>query len=838
MNSHQIAEQLAIENRDRSLNEADTRHQILNRLLHDVLAWPQSSVSCEEKVNAGYIDLVLRDKASRPVLVIEAKRAGIFFNLPIKIRKSTEPYKMVRLRTLSTDQNISAAVNQVAKYCPEIGCPFACITNGHEYIVFRSFIPGQKFIEADALVIKSLDFFAAHHTKACDILSYHAVTSDRSLFAVFNANPGTKRDLFYPKTGIIHYDTPFSQNPLARYLEPIARRYFKDIKAVDKRLMDNCYVFSRETKQAQDGMRARLYDSITPYFENNGAQDISEVRTGGKLAQRIAKAIAQKGSGEVLILYGGKGAGKSTFLRRVLYYEPPQDFTLYAFPIIIDCLNAPQSKEELTEFFWDHITEALNLDNVLGKQMDDLLALFEDRFAIAKAQDLSGFTEGTADYLRERNRLVCSWKDDKLYVAKRLKNYWEKQGKRAVIAFDNTDQLAPVLQDHCFLSAQNIANDLQCVVIISMREERYCRARTSGVLDAYQNTGFHLAAPELLGVFTKRIRLVIKDLQNARFRISIEGLYDDAPFGALCAFFSSCLLQFKDEKNALRHFLQECSRDNVRMALEFFTQFLISGYTHVEEMVNNPNWTVIEHQVIRPMMVPQRHNYDEDKSLVPNVFQCRTAGRGSHFTTIRILRELRHGENTTPDRGSFVRVDALVDEYETRFGMRQDCEAALDIMLRHGLIEANNRLDSYRIERSGSSDHELIYADEVKITAFGVYALDYLAPAFTYLDLISLDCGLSEESLYECFVNAATTERQSAINGDKEERLNSRIERAELFLQYLGREEAREKAEFLLNPDEVIVPFLANAFQSEKPRVLASARRNIPRYNSGGKSRH
>ena len=59
------------------------------------------------------------------------------------------------------------------------------------------------------------------------------------------------------------------------------------------------------------------------------------------------------------------------------------------------------------------------------------------------------------------------------------------------------------------------------------------------------------------------------------------------------------------------------------LALEFFGQFLSSGYTHVQEMIDNTQWTVISHQVVKPMMVPQRFNYDENKSLVPNVFQCR-----------------------------------------------------------------------------------------------------------------------------------------------------------------------------------------------------------------------
>ena len=206
---------------------------------------------------------------------------------------------------------------------------------------------------------------------------------------------------------------------------------------------------------------------------------------------------------------------------------------------------------------------------------------------------------------------MAHWKQDKVYVAKKLKDYWWNNGKRVVVAFDNTDQLPPALQDHCFLVAQSIVRELECVGIISMREERYCRARTVGVLDAYQNAGYHLAAPDLEGVFTKRIHLVINDLET-QGKNALEVLPDDAPFDDLKKFFIACLRQFRDKQNALKLFLEECSRDNTRLALQFFSQFISSGYTHVEEMVANKHWTVINHQVIKPMMIPQRFNYDEN----------------------------------------------------------------------------------------------------------------------------------------------------------------------------------------------------------------------------------
>lgn len=827
MSPHDIATELAQQSKGKSLNEADTRHQIIDRLLHDVLAWPRNAVSCEKHVHEGYMDYVLSDPASRAILVIEAKREGKSFTLPASVIKKSASLSKVRLKTLATVPAIKSAINQVVQYCPQVGSEHACITNGHAYIFFRPYIKGRSLFDADALVVPSLEYFASSFIEAEALFSYTALAKSRSLARALDERGSVSRELFQPKDGINHYDAPISQNKYAKFIHPIARRYFEDIMPNDPKMMNSCYVYADGSKQVQDGLTARLQDKLTPYFEGDGGAEIKSKRHGGSLTQRIAQSLSTE-KGDVLILFGGKGAGKSTFLRRVLYFDPPPELQIHSFPIIIDFLQAPQDVGAILQYVWETIVKALDQEDILSRDIEELGKLFAERLEIANRQELSAYGKGTQEYYQARNALITDWRSDLNYVASRLQEYWKKLGKGLVITFDNTDQLPPKLQDHCFLVAQNISRDLSCVAIISMREERYCRARTLGVLDAYHNSGFHLASPDLTLVFTKRLNLVINDLMNQNTD-SLRGILPEgAPYSDLARFFIVCVKQFKNEGNDLGTFLSACSHDNTRLALQFFRQFITSGYTNAEEFITNPGWTVIAHQVIKPMMIPERYNYDETKSMIPNIFQCRRLVQGSHFTGLRLLGRLRGSVSANVENAGYIRVDVLCDDFDVKFGMREDCETWIDILLRYGLVEANNRLDSYSVETAGDRS-ELIFADEVRITAFGAYLFDDLCRTFSYFELVSLDCGLAKESLYNDFCNAAVEERRFGQKTDKLSRLKSRLQRTKKFIEYLRAEEEREIEQFMLTDAERLMGPIMQDYETDLKRVENSANRNVGR---------
>ncbi|EKY2083074.1 hypothetical protein RA255_002041, partial [Cronobacter sakazakii] len=67
----------------RDINEAETRHKIIDFVLYDFLAWPKNRVVVEEYINPGYADYILRKTNGDDLLFIEAKKTGVYFEIPI-----------------------------------------------------------------------------------------------------------------------------------------------------------------------------------------------------------------------------------------------------------------------------------------------------------------------------------------------------------------------------------------------------------------------------------------------------------------------------------------------------------------------------------------------------------------------------------------------------------------------------------------------------------------------------------------------------------------------------------------------------------------------------------
>lgn len=426
-------------------------------------------------------------------------------------------------------------------------------------------------------------------------------------------------------------------------------------------------------------------------------------------------------------------------------------------------LKVPEDKAVIRDLIWASLIVGIDTDNLLSSTRKELVSsLFKDNFEVALKQDLSGLNEHSEAFNIKLNQLVSEWKLDKKYCAKKIVEYWSEKDKGIIVVVDNTDQYSTLIQDFCFSSAQEISKELGCTTLISMREERFYNSKIHGVLDAFQNSGFHISSPRPAEVFKKRLEYTASLLQDSTRREAIIDISDDKFISNCCTYLDILNKTFSNDLSPLNNFLSACAHGDIRLSLDLFRSFLLSGYTNVDEMISAGSWSFQIHQVIKPVMIPTRYFYDENLSDIPNIYQLRSNRNSSHFTSLRILRKLAKTiESSTP---SYLSIAELRSYFAEIFNMLEDFEKNMDVLLKHGFVESNNRLDQYTAN-----------VDSVKITNYGLYMINELAFYFAYLDLVCTDCGIYSEQTSNYLTEAAKKEYSLFTKGDRVARVQVRL---------------------------------------------------------------
>jgi len=246
-------ERIVEDGADRKENEADTRHRVIDFILHNLLAWPKNRVRVEDYIGPGYADYVLVKQNEDPIIFVEAKRSGFYFTLPHP-RDVEETSCYILISKLLSDANTKAAMTQVRTYCQDTGCEFAAITNGHEWVFFKVFERGKKWEALQAFVIRSIAFFSKEAIRSYNTLGYISITEKASLFSLLTSSPPQDRSIYYAKDRISSYAHTITANKLASTLRPIVNHYFGVIGDDDTEFMDRCYVSQRDYQQTFEAL--------------------------------------------------------------------------------------------------------------------------------------------------------------------------------------------------------------------------------------------------------------------------------------------------------------------------------------------------------------------------------------------------------------------------------------------------------------------------------------------------------------------------------------------------------------------------------------------------------
>ncbi len=751
---------------DSEFSESDTRAKILDPIFKDVLGWNEEDIKREEHVHKGFIDYIFHINKI-PIFVLEAKKVGSSFKIPFSLRNIK--YKLSG--TITTQKDISEAIEQGARYSQEIGVTYTIISNGKQFLIFESFKRGGIWRDNYCTVFKSYEEIVDNFTLFWNILSKESVLAG----SLKNYISEEITPLNYRRTlDLIHNESSsVGKNILAYYITPLANSLFSNLTDDSKiDVLAKCYIKQKETSNYNDILKinfdrtphySRKY-KIDEFRESTDSVGIFQINFE-KCQEYLRNEIPQ---GSLMILLGGVGSGKSTFIHHFFKINMKKRKDIIWFYINFGI--SPPEIDEIEDFIYTQIL--LQYRSKYEKTFTNI------------------FKNLSLDELQPTRKDIII-----LFTMLTL------QKNTISLVLDNVDQhsyVSPLYQEKVFQFAEHLTPELKTITILNLREESYFKATRSGVLDAYSIPKFHISSPNFENLIRKRLQYSLSLLNNKTKIDTIVGVrIDDANINLLKLFFRVILNSIRKSRRQgqlILKFMNDISGGDMRQALRLFNQFMMSGNTDVNEMFEielsispkappHRHYQIPLHHIIKSIILGDYRYYGGARSYIMNLYQVNPNYSNSHFIFLHILDYLykRFSYYVALDKG-FVPINDILYQAEIGGLSQKSIEFCLIKLAENKLIIFDNQ------RANGYHD-----ADYCRISISGIYYFDSFIYQFQYLDTIYGDTLISDTKIIEELRQYLTLDE---IN-NKNERILKRFERTDIFLRYL---KESEDYEFDLNP--------------------------------------
>jgi hypothetical protein len=806
-----------------TLSETDTRVKIIDTILKAVLFWPENNINREEKTDdiekVKFTDYRLKIN-NKNYLVVEAKKSGINILLPKKHKRRIKIGNLIK-----DSSDLSYAIKQCKEYCDDCGLRYGIVTNGLSWILFRAIRDDIPWKDGLAIVFNDLDDINNNFIEFINYLSFENINKNQ-LDKEFSKSPYKTRKMIRILDLLHSADKPLERNRLHAHLYNIIEAYFKDIadnEYID--LLKDCYIYSDDHSFID--FSKRIKDEIPQFLKTANVSNVVTTESKSGTFSDIMHETVESYRGKLLLILGGIGAGKTTFLKRFFRLTDADFLNQKAVWFYIGFLGPPSDSSKIDIFIYQKILDTIRevYSDIFKEDRKTIKRAYKKELerldtAIFQAEKLS------ASEIEERlTSYICEWQSDICEYAKHLLKLFPTRNKAVIICLDNVDQLPPLFQEQVYLAAQNIYRETNSIVILALREETYYSARTQKTFTAYSNQKYHVVSPDFMKLIGKRISFAIKDIEanNNLFpethEIDKQTKYDILDFLAIIE-----KSLFQKNRNLLK-FINSMCFGNMRLALEYFATFLLSGATYVEKMLgiyrSQGEYTIAFHEFIKSIMVDDRYYYSDSKSKILNVFNCSSEKNSSHFTTIRVLNYLQARESIASNEGSgYVNIDTILNFFEEIFDNRGDVVWTCNNMLNRSLIETNTKTT----EVIDNSSH-------IRITSAGKYYY-FLIRKFVYLDLVLIDTPIDDDNIRDKLFRISI-DIEKIPDHEKYSKTIQRFDRTELFIEYLRKEENDEESKYHTmrscdDFNENISTSILEEFHNDKAFILDTFKRNRP----------
>ncbi len=804
------------------MSETDTRSKMIDFVLIDVLGWSEDNILREERcLDSGkYLDYKI--STNTPRIIIEAKKSSINFDIPTS--SNQREYKIGGV--IKQCEILTKAINQARDYALSKGIIFCVVTNGHQYVFFRSQnSQGVDWNQHKVIVFRDLKDIESNFELFSRLLSKSSAENgliERSLRLSDDTNYEINK---YKTLDTRHLIRPrkIDRNPLFPFIGEIVRRVFQDLASEESEseILEHCYVDSPNKK-----------DKSTPFMDREIKLLYVSKKDAGDFQQRITSSLTNHkvNHTEVILLIGSVGVGKSTFLQRFRKVLAKKEIDNAGIWIYLNFKHYSDTGEILNDFIYSQIEETLNAE-YSHLDINDwafLKQAYHSEYENLKKGALAPlFKKDPNEFdLKFGEKIYNTIENDKGKHCTNLLSAISKRLKKSIfLVFDNADQLDPKTQNQIFLASQKLAETIKCYALIAMREESYWKNRDSGPLNAFHTTAYHVQPPTLKQVISKRF-------QYARTLIR-ENKIDDIPSSyqvttnELLEIFNRLVKTLLGTDENYIRFIESISSRDIRRALDTIAAFMISGHTNIEAILrdirrtNSSGFPIPFHEFLNAIILRDHEVFSETLCDTINLFNITGSIDVSNFNRIAVLGRIMHAQNS--QSSSIGNGYLLIEE------VINDCHSVG--ILPETTVSILNTLNGRRLIETETTIKENIDDSKyVRITISGKYYIEELSKLFGYLDLIIYETPICQEPIFKK-LNKINGEIISITSQDGEKRIlrvEKRLELCKTFIDYLLMEfnkcSFRKKPDLFSSESISLIQDIKLSFESESIDVLNKAK--------------
>ena len=739
-------------------SEAQTRFDIIDRLIKEVLQWKHGQISVEEYA-AGekqeYIDYLLRSGDNK--IIVEAKKIGAAFPTPTKRKK------LKLTGSILSEGEIGKAIIQAENYAKTKEANIVAVTNG----VCWCFYPFDVNVDRD--IIYAYLLFPFNDIKDAEQLF--------NIFSIQNVEQDSLSKLTYENPNIIirslvrstlNADARIGRNIIADYISPALDYAFHGESLIgDKSKLEFCFVST--------DARTKYDNTLKIFLSDKKSELISPARRIKKQSQEdelqaTLKNFDTNKNVPVTLLIGSVGAGKSTYLSHFELIQAKsllEEKKCYWVNIDFEKMGASGNPrkfiyESLKQFtLEEHPYVKTDFKSLIEPAYDqEIKKLARGPFGLA-AKNKEKFEEKIQEIIEK------DYEEVEPYVEKLFSFISKKH--LCVIVLDNIDLYEDSqLEVSVFSEGVALSKKVNCNILVSLRDTTFIKHKNDSIFNAHELKKFWIDPPPFREVLSKRLKFASTVLANKKATIPYSGM--QLTIENLGVFFDIAHSTLLKETSA--RLIESLSDGNIRKGISLVSNFLTSAHIQADRaLYNYLNKEVIRglpfHEVFKGSILGPWKYYKEERAEAINILDAGFNSKSLQLFRAYILKFLFY--RARDKNSNEVPVKKIHETFSTLGASENHVIKVVGDLYQNGLVNSVNV-------------KEIDINSSVSINLSGAYYYSFLMKTFEYLETVMFDTQILLEDFWEQLLPLnEETENEDRVYP----RVLKRQERIILFLNYI-----------------------------------------------------